>query len=177
MSKLPLNIEVLISEEEIKERIRILGQTITRDYAGQSLLVVGVLKGAFVFCSDLIREIDLPIKLDFISLSSYGDGTDSTGEVKKNLDLSISLEGENVLIVEDIVDTGLTMDTMIKDFKSRKPKSLKLATFLHKPARSKIEVQIDYLGFEIEDKFVIGYGLDYAQKFRELPYVGVLGQV
>lgn len=177
MSNLPLNIEVLISEEEIKERIRILGQTITKDYAGQSLLVVGVLKGAFVFCSDLIREIDLPIKLDFMSLSSYGDGTDSTGEVKKNLDLSISLEGENVLIVEDIVDTGLTMDTMIKDFMARKPKSLKLATFLHKPARSKVDVHIDYLGFEIEDKFVIGYGLDYAQKYRELPYVGVLGQV
>ena len=166
--------EVLISAEKIRSRIKILGQTITNDYAGETLVVVCVLKGAFIFCADLIKELDLPIRLDFVSLSSYGDGTDSTGEVKKKLDLSSSIEGEHVLIVEDIIDTGLTVSTLMEDLRSRRPKSLRLASFLHKPARSKIAVTIDYLGFEIEDHFVIGYGLDYAQKYRELPYVGVV---
>ena len=166
--------DVLISEEEISLRIDALAKAINEEFAGQELVVVCVLKGAFMFCSDLIKKIQLPVKLEFIQLSSYGEGTTSSGNVKVEMDLSGSIKDKNVIIVEDIVDTGLTIKTLLGMLKLRNPKTLKLASLLYKPSRTIHEVNIDYLGFEIEDKFVIGYGLDYAGRYRELSYVGVL---
>ena len=167
------SVDVYISEERIRSRIRELGKIITEQYKGEELFVVAVLNGSFMFCADLIREIKCPVILEFVGASSYGEGTESSGNVKITMDLKRDIAGKNVLVVEDIVDTGLTLSNLLEVFKSRKPKSLKLASLLFKPARLKHKVPIDYLGFEIEDKFVIGYGLDYAGKYRELPYIGV----
>lgn len=166
--------EVLISEEEIAQRIEFLGKAITQDFEGQDVIVICVLKGAFMFCSDLIKKVNLPLKLEFISLSSYGDNTHSSGSVRLEMDITANIEGKNVLIVEDIVDSGLTISTLMEMLASRKPKAVKLASLLFKPSKLKHKVNIDYLGFEIEDKFVIGYGLDYAGRYRELSYIGVL---
>lgn len=166
--------EVLISEEEITNRIEEVGRAITQDYANEELVVLCVLKGAFIFCSDLIKKINLPLSVEFVSLSSYGDGTTSSGEVKMNLDITGKVEGKHVLIVEDIIDTGLTCYELKKILVNRKAKSVKLASLLHKPNKQKYDYPIDYLAFEIEDKFVIGYGLDYAGRYRELPYIGIL---
>lgn len=166
--------EALITEDEISHRIQELGASITKDFEGQDLVVICVLKGAFIFCSDLIKKINLPLKLEFISLSSYGDGTHSSGNVRLDMDIAANIEGKNVLIVEDIVDTGLTIKTLMEMLQVRKPKTVKLASLLFKPSKLKHKVNIDYLGFEIEDKFVIGYGLDYAGRYRELPYIGIL---
>lgn len=166
--------DVLISDEEIALRIDALGKAITDDFEGQEVTVVCVLKGAFMFCSDLIKKINLPLKLEFISLSSYGDGMQSSGKVKIDMDITGPLEGKNVIIVEDIVDSGLTIKTLMDVMKIKNPKTVKLASLLFKPAKLKHKLTIDYLGFEIEDKFVIGYGLDYAGRYRELPYIGVL---
>lgn len=166
--------DILISEEDISLRIDALAKAINEDFAGEELTVICVLKGAFMFCSDLIKKINLPVKLVFIQLSSYGDDTESSGNVKIDMDISDSISGRNVIIVEDIVDTGLTLTTLLKMLQVRNPKTMKLASLLFKPSRNKFPVPIDYLGFEIEDKFVIGYGLDYAGRYRELPYIGVL---
>lgn len=166
--------EVMISEEEIALRIQALGQAITADFEDEDLVVICVLKGAFIFCSDLIKRINRPLSLEFISLSSYGDGTASSGNVRLDMDITCNVEGKNVLIVEDIVDSGLTIKTLMQMLKLRNPRSVKLASLLFKPSKLKHDVKIDYLGFEIEDKFVIGYGLDYAGRYRELPYIGVL---
>jgi hypoxanthine phosphoribosyltransferase len=166
--------EVLINEEEIALRIAALGKAITNDFENQDLVVICVLKGAFMFCSDLIKKINLPIKLEFISLSSYGDSTNSSGNVRLEMDITANIEGKNVLIIEDIVDSGLTIKTLMEMLSVRKPKTVKLASLLFKPVKLKHQVKIDYLGFEIEDKFVIGYGLDYAGRYRELPYIGIL---
>lgn len=166
--------ETLISEEEIAMRIEALGKAITKDFENEELIVICVLKGAFMFCSDLIKKINTPLKLEFISLSSYGDSTNSSGNVRLEMDITANIEGKNVLIVEDIVDTGLTIKTLLEMMSVRKPKTVKLATLLFKPVKLKHKVNIDYLGFEIEDKFVIGFGLDYAGRYRELPYIGVL---
>jgi hypoxanthine phosphoribosyltransferase len=166
--------EALIPEDEITMRIEALGKAITRDFENEELVVICVLKGAFMFCSDLIKQVNLPIKLEFISLSSYGDSTNSSGNVRLEMDITANIEGKNVLIVEDIVDTGLTIKTLMDMLSVRKPKSVKLASLLFKPVKLKHKVTIDYLGFEIEDKFVIGYGLDYAGRYRELPYIGIL---
>jgi hypoxanthine phosphoribosyltransferase len=166
--------EALITEEEISLRIEALGKAITKDYENQELVVICVLKGAFVFCSDLIKKINRPVSLEFISLSSYGDSTNSSGNVRLEMDITANIEGKNVLIIEDIVDTGLTIRTLMEMLSVRKPKSIKLASLLFKPVKLKHNVNIDYLGFEIEDKFVIGYGLDYAGRYRELPYIGIL---
>ncbi len=166
--------ETLISEEEITQRIEALGKAITQNFEGQDLVVICVLKGAFMFCSDLIKRINLPLKLEFISLSSYGDNTHSSGSVRLEMDITANIEGKNVLIVEDIVDSGLTIKTLLEIMAVRKPKEVQLASLLFKPSKLKYPVKIDYLGFEIEDKFVIGYGLDYAGRYRELPYIGVL---
>src|SRR5690606_5869542 len=146
----------------------------TQDFDTEDLIVICVLKGAFVFCSDLIKKINCPLKLEFISLSSYGDSTNSSGNVRLEMDITTNIEGKNVLIVEDIVDTGLTIKTLLEMLSVRKPKTVKLASLLFKPVKLKHKVRIDYLGFEIEDKFVIGYGLDYAGRYRELPYIGIL---
>ena len=166
--------DVFISEEEIALRVEALGASITKDYENQDLIVVCVLKGAFMFCSDLIKKINRPVSLEFVALSSYGDQTHSSGQVRIDLDISTNLEGKNILIVEDIVDTGLTSKTLMNFLLTKKPKSIKLASLLFKPSKIKTNVKIDYLGFEIEDKFVIGYGLDYAGRYRELSYIGVL---
>ena len=166
--------EALISEEEIALRIAALGSAITKDFEGESLVVICVLKGAFIFCSDLIKKINRPLSLEFISLSSYGDSTHSSGNVRLDMDITANIEGKNVLIVEDIVDSGLTIKTLIEMLSVRKPKTVKLASLLFKPSKLQHKVDIDYLGFEIEDKFVIGYGLDYAGRYRELPYIGIL---
>ncbi|ATH07040.1 hypoxanthine phosphoribosyltransferase [Halobacteriovorax marinus] len=162
----------LISREKIHSRVQELAKEIEREFAGEEIIVVGVLKGSFIFCADLIREINLPITLDFISVSSY-EGTESTGELKINLDIKSKIEGKNVILVEDIIDTGLTISSLITRFKKNNPKSLKIASLLYKPARIQHKVDIDYLAFEIEDHFVIGYGLDFNGSYRELPYVGI----
>lgn len=166
--------DVFISEAEIANRVEALGEQITKDYQGEEVIVLCVLNGAFMFCSDLIKSMNLPVKLDFVGLSSYGDDTKSSGQVVITTDTKYDLSDRNVLVVEDIVDSGLTMKFFLKMLEARNPKSIKLASLLFKPSRNKYSVPIDYLGFEIEDKFVIGYGLDYAGRYRELPFVGVL---
>jgi hypoxanthine phosphoribosyltransferase len=167
------SIEVLLSAEQIEARVREIGQAITRDHQGRELVVIPVLKGSFMFAADLVRHIDLPTRIEFLGLRSY-EGTKSTGVVQITHDLTFSIENSDIVIVEDIVDTGLTMTYLLDNIRTRRPRSVKLASLLHKPARSKVKVDIDYLGFTIEDKFVIGYGLDYDGKYRNLPYVGVL---
>ncbi len=164
----------MISAEQIAERAKELGAQITRDYKDRSLVVVCVLKGAFLFCADLIRHIDLPLRVDFLAVRSYGEATETTGVVQITSDLSKPIENEDVLIVEDIVDTGLTIAHVMDLFRTRHPRSVKVCSLLHKPARARVTVNVDYLGFTIEDKFVIGYGLDFGEKYRNLPYVGVV---
>lgn len=166
--------EILLEEAQIQERVRDLGRQIAEDYSGKNLLVVGILKGAIVFLADLLRSIDLKARLDFMAVSSYGDAVQSSGIVRILKDLEQSLEGKDVLIVEDIVDSGLTLNYLVQNLQSRRPASLKVCTFLDKPERRKVDVRVDYLGFSIPDKFVVGYGLDYAEKYRNLPFVGVL---
>lgn len=165
---------VLLSSEEIQERISELGAEIARDAAnfGEELVLVCVLKGLVLFLADLARHIPLPLTLDFIGISSYGDETRSSGVVQITADLSKPIEGKHVIIVEDIIDTGLTAHYLLDNLKTRKPASLKLCSLLHKPARQKVDVHIDYLGFTVPDKFVVGYGLDIAQQWRNLPFIG-----
>lgn len=154
-----------------------MGAEITEAYAEKDLVVVVVLKGSFVFAADLVRHIDLPLTVDFLAVRSYGDGSTSSGVVQITSDLSHSIEGRDVLIVEDIVDTGLTLQFLLQNLKTRRPRSLALAALLHKPSRTQSAVDIDYLGFTIDDVFVVGYGLDYAQRHRNLPYLGVIGRL
>src|SRR5712692_2872224 len=164
-----------LSAEKISARVRELGATIARDYRDRRLVVVCVLKGSFVFASDLIRAIELPhVRVEFLGVRSYGEGTESSGVVQIVNDLSRPIEDEDVLLVEDIVDTGLTIAYLLDLLQTRHPKSLKVCALLHKPARARMQVAIDYLGFTIEDKFVIGYGLDFAERYRNLPFLGVL---
>jgi hypoxanthine phosphoribosyltransferase len=163
----------LFTADQLQTRISELGAQISRDYAGKDLVVVGLLNGSFMFTADLVRAISIPIEIDFISLSSYGGGTSSSGQVKLELDLRKSIEGRDVLLVEDIVDTGNTLKFLRPFLLERGPASLKLVSLLYKPARLIHPTQIDYLGFEIDDHFVIGYGLDFDGKYRELPYVGI----
>ena len=167
-------IRVLISREQIAKRVAELAERITHDYAGETILFVGVLKGASIFLSDLARQVKLDATFDFISVSSYGSGKQSSGEVKLIKDVDQSLEGKNVIIVEDILDTGLTLSFLLKQFQNHKPKSLKIAALLDKISRRVTEVRGDYVGFEIPDEFVVGYGLDYAERYRNLPDVCVL---
>ena len=168
-------IRELYPAEKIHARVRELGEQIHRDYAGMELVLVGVLKGSFLFIADLARSIpSMDVRIDFLGLASYGDETSSSGVVQITADLTKPVEGKHVLVVEDIVDTGLTMDYLMENLRTRKPASVKLCALLHKPSRQKKAVPIDYLGFTIPDLFVIGYGLDYAQRYRNLPYIGVL---
>ena len=168
-------VKVFISEEKIQTRVKELAEMINRDYHNQEVVIVGVLNGSFMFCADLVRHLKVPTQLEFVSLSSY-EGTESTGEVSFRLDVRQSLIGKNIILVEDIVDTGLTINFLLKHMKLKDLKSLKLCSLLLKRARLKIQVPIDYLGFDIEDKFVIGYGLDFDGNYRELPYIGVYGE-
>lgn len=166
--------EILITEEELQARIKELGEEITKDFSGKDVVVVGVLKGSFIFVADLVRHIDLPLTLDFVACSSYGSSTVSSGVVRIMKDLDRPIEGKHVIVVEDIVDTGTTLDYLIKNFKSRGVASLHLVTLLNKPERRKVDVPVDYTGFVIPDKFVGGFGLDYDEKYRNLPYICVL---
>lgn len=175
MSELHDNISVLISEEELQARIQELGALITEQYAGRDLVLVGVLKGCFLFLADLARAIDLPLRIDFLGLSSYAGGTESTGVVRITNDLSKPIQGKDVLVVEDIIDTGLTMQYLLQNLQTRGPASVRICSLLFKPENNRIPVEIDHLGFEIENKFVVGYGLDYDEKYRNLPYIGVWG--
>ena len=165
---------ILLTEADIQARVEELGRQISRDFAGREPIFVGVLKGCFIFMADLIRSVDLHCTMDFMAVSSYGDGTTTTGAVKINKDLSRDIAGRDVIIVEDILDSGVTLSHVIDLLKQRHPASLKLCALLNKPDRRKIPVQLDYEGFEIPDEFVVGYGLDYAQKYRNLPYIGIL---
>ena len=165
----------LLTEVQIQARVRELASQISSDFAGEPQLhFVAVLKGAFMFLGDLVRGMDRPVSLDFMALSSYGKNTSSSGEVRLLKDLDSGLEGRNVIIVEDIVDTGLTLAYLQEILHARSPKSLRTACLLSKPSRRKVDVKVDYVGFTIEDKFVVGYGLDYAEQYRNLPYIAVV---
>jgi hypoxanthine phosphoribosyltransferase len=168
------NLEVLISAEKIEQRIRELGAQIATDYAGRTPLMIGVLKGACLFLSDLMRAADIPLNLEFIAISSYGAGMRTSGEVRIMKDLDVAIEGRHILVVEDIVDTGLTLSYLLANLKSRGAESVKLAALLDKHERREKEVTIDYLGFQIPDKFVVGYGLDFAERYRNLPFIAVV---
>ena len=167
-------VKVLVPEEDVAKRIKELGEQISKDYAGKQVHLICVLKGGVFFMCELAKRITVPVSMDFMSVSSYGDGTKSSGVVKIAKDLDETLEGKNVLIVEDIIDSGRTLYYLMDILSTRNPKSMKLCTLLDKPDRRVKDVKADYLGFEIPDEFVVGYGLDYAQKYRNLPYIGVV---
>ena len=167
-------ISVLISEEEVDAKIRQLGEQISKEYEGEAVHLVCILKGSVFIICELAKRITVPVTMDFMSISSYGDGTKSSGVVKLAKDLDETIEGKNVIVVEDIIDSGRTLSYLLPVLRERKPKSLKLLAFLDKPDRRVKEVPVDYTGFEIPDEFVVGYGLDYAQKYRNLPYVGIV---
>ena len=168
------NLEVLISEAEIQTRIKELGAQIAREYAGRNPLLIGVLKGACFFLSDLLRAIDIPLSIEFMAISSYGSATRTSGEVRILKDLDVPVENRHIIVVEDIVDTGLTLSYLLANLKSRGAASVKLVALLDKSERREREVVIDYLGFEIPDHFVVGYGLDFAERYRNLPFIAVL---
>jgi hypoxanthine phosphoribosyltransferase len=166
--------EILIDEQALAQRIAEVGAEISADYRGRDLLLVGVLKGAVFFIADLMRSIDVPCEVDFMAISSYGSATDSSGVVRILKDLDLSIEDRNVLVVEDIIDSGLTLSYLVRTLKARSPASLEICALLTKPTRRKVEVPCRYVGFEIPERFVIGYGLDFAERYRNLPYVGAL---
>ncbi|MGE5580710.1 MAG: hypoxanthine phosphoribosyltransferase [Bacillota bacterium] len=167
-------ISTLIGQAELQKRVKELAQQISKDYAGRDLLIVAVLKGSFIFLADLIRELDYHVAVDFTGISSYGASTQSSGEVRITKDLEQSVSGRHVLLVEDIVDTGLTLRYLVDALRARQPASLKVCALLDKPARRRVRIGLDYYGFIIPNAFVVGYGLDYNEKYRGLPYVGVL---
>ncbi len=170
--KLKHKIQPLITEETLQARIRELGEEITRDYQDKNLAVIAVLKGSFLFVADLVRAIDLPLNVDFLGLSSYGNRTTTSGVVKITKDLSEPIGAKDVLVVEDIIDTGLTMQYLLDNLSTRKPQSVRVCTLLHKPCNKEVDVPIHYTGFTIENHFVVGYGLDLAEYYRNLPYIG-----
>jgi hypoxanthine phosphoribosyltransferase len=168
--------DVLVTAEDLQRRVRELGAEISNDYAGRDLVMVGILKGAVLFLADLLRHISVPSEVDFMALSSYGSGTDSSGVVRILKDLDAPIEGRDVLIVEDIVDSGLTLHYLLRNLEARNPRSLEVCALLTKPERRRVDLPTRYVGFEIPNQFVIGYGLDYRQRYRNLPYVAVLNE-
>lgn len=168
------SVKVLISEEDVQKRVNEIAERINNDYKDKDILLIGVLKGCSFFMTDLARKLKPSVEMCFMDVSSYYDSTESSGEVKINLDLDISIRNRHVLIVEDIIDTGRTIRMLIDRLEARKPASIKLAALLNKPVKREFEINVDYTGFEIPNKFVVGYGLDYAQRYRNLPYIGVL---
>jgi len=167
-------IKVLLSAEEIDKKVEELAERINYDFAGERVIIIGVLKGSFMFMSDLVKKINLQTEIYFLEASSYGAGTQTTGVVKISKDVDRDLAGENVIIVEDIIDTGITMDKVMEILRARGAKTVRRCACLSKPERRKVDIDIDYLGFEIPDEFVVGYGLDVAEKYRNLPYIGVV---
>lgn len=167
-------LKILLTKEQIEKRVQELGEELTKKFDGEEPLFIGVLKGSFIFMADLIRNVDLKCSMDFMAVSSYGSGTSSSGAVKINKDLNEDITGRHIVIVEDILDSGVTLNYLCGYLKNRKPASVTLVTLLDKPARRKSPVKADYTGFEVPDEFVVGYGLDYAEKYRNLPFVGVL---
>lgn len=167
-------IDVLYTAEQVGARVAELGAQITRDYAGQDLVVVSVLKGSYIFSADLVRAIDLPVTIDFLGVSSYGSGTESSGVVRITSDLSRPVQGKHVLVVEDIVDSGLTMDFLLDNLRTRHPASVRVCTLLEKPSRAVRTIECHYRGFVIPDAFVVGYGLDYDERYRNVPFIGLL---
>jgi hypoxanthine phosphoribosyltransferase len=168
--------EILIDEERLSGRVAELGAEISADYEGRDLLLIGVLKGAVFFMADLMRHLAVPCEVDFMAVASYGDSTDSSGIVRILKDLDINIEGRDVLVVEDIIDSGLTLSYLMRNLEAREPASLEVCALMTKPARREIDVPVRYIGFEIPDRFVVGYGLDLAERYRNLPYVAVLSQ-
>ena len=166
--------KILISKEDIEKRVKEIGAQITSDYKGESVLMVGILRGAVVFFSELVKNVDLDVRFDFMVVSSYGSGSTSSGEVRIIKDISQPIEGKNVLIIEDIIDTGNTLKNLKRMLLTRNPKSLKIVSLLDKPSRRKVEMEGDYVGFVVPNEFVVGYGLDYDEKYRNLPEIGVL---
>jgi hypoxanthine phosphoribosyltransferase len=166
--------EILIDEETLAARVAELGAEVSADYQGRDLLLIGVLKGAVFFMADLMRHLTVPCEVDFMAISSYGDSTDSSGVVRILKDLDINMEGRHVLVVEDIIDSGLTLSYLMRNLESREPATLEVCALLTKPARREIDVPVRYVGFEIPNRFVVGYGLDFAERYRNLPYVAVL---
>jgi len=167
-------LSILLSADKIAARVKELGAEITREYRGKEVVVVGVLKGSFIFMADLVRHIELPITLEFMGIASYGDETKSSGVVRITSDLTKPIDGKHLIIVEDIIDTGLTIDYLLDNLTTRHPASVKICALLHKPERAVKQVPIDYLGFTIANQFVVGYGLDFAQKYRNLPFIGLV---
>ena len=167
-------IKVRISEEEVNARIAGLAAQISEDFRGEEVVAVGILRGGVYFCTELTKRLTIPVILDFIEASSYGEGTESSGQVKITKDLIEDIEGRNVIVVEDIIDTGRTLSLLLENLRARRPKCLKLCTLLDKPERRVVEVPVDYNGFQIPNEFVVGYGMDYAQRYRTLPYIGVV---
>ena len=166
--------EILIGTEELQAKVAELGRQISEDYRGRNPLLICLLRGAVVFLSDLIRAIDIPLEMDFMAISSYGASTESSGVVRLVMDLKSNITGRNVLIVEDIVDSGRTLAYILDNLQTRRPADIKVCALLSKPSRREVQVDLDYLGFEIPDKFVVGYGLDYTEAYRNLPFIGVL---
>ena len=165
---------IFLDKEVIANRVHELGAEISKDFAGEEFMLVGILKGASIFLSDLVREISLPAYIDYMVVSSYGNSAETSGVVRIIKDLEDDIDGKNIIIVEDIIDTGLTLEYLRKNLLSRNPKSLKICTLLDKPARREREIKVDYKGFEVPDEFIIGYGIDYAEKYRNLPFIGLL---
>lgn len=168
--------KVLFDEEQLSKKVRELGEQISKDYKGKDLLVVGVLKGSVVFAADLIKSIDIPCEIDFMAVSSYGNSTESSGVVRILKDLDHSIEGKHVLLVEDIVDSGITLTYLLKYLKARKAESIEIVSLLNKPERRTADLEVKYIGFEVPNEFIVGYGIDYAEKYRNLPFVGILDE-
>lgn len=166
--------KVLLTEEQIVKRVKEIGNEISNDYKGKDLLIVGILKGSVMFASELIKNVTVPTEIDFMAVSSYGSSSETTGVVRILKDLDHSIEGKDIIIVEDIIDSGVTLDYLLKYLKARKANSIEIVTLLTKPARRKVDIYVKYCGFEVPDEFLVGYGLDYAEKYRNLPYVGIL---
>jgi hypoxanthine phosphoribosyltransferase len=166
--------EVLYSEDELRERVRQMGAKISNDYFGKELIIIGVLKGSVIFMADLLKQITIPCKMDFMAVSSYGNSSETSGVVRILKDLDFEIQGKDVLIVEDIIDSGVTLKYLLKYLSGRKPSSLEIICLLNKPERRKVDIDVKYLGYDVPDHFLVGYGLDFAEKYRNLPYVGIL---
>ncbi|MCB2290997.1 hypoxanthine phosphoribosyltransferase [Clostridium sp. CS001] len=166
--------EVLYNEDELRDKVRQMGAKISKDYLGKELIIIGVLKGSVIFMSDLLKEITIPCKMDFMAVSSYGNSTETSGVVRILKDLDFEIQGKDILIVEDIIDSGVTLKYLMKYLSGRKPNSLEIVCLLNKPDRRKADIDVKYLGYDVPDYFLVGYGLDFAEKYRNLPYVGIL---